>query len=101
MKSANCPRSEELFALALGDAAASQLGVHVRQCAACRQTVERIQAAPRQFEVKPAETGSGDVPTIDAPLPPTHVASWPERVGRFLIVSELGKGGQPHRAFRW
>jgi hypothetical protein len=94
MTTANCPRSEELIALAMGDAAAAQLGEHVRQCAACRQTVERIQAAQRQSVEKSSETGSGDVPTIDAPLPPTRVASWPERIGRYLIVSELGKGGQ-------
>lgn len=87
-----CPDRDSLLSLALNETG-SELDQHLQECPQCRAEVARLRAmvsSVRQtFSMTDvAETVPGAA-KLAAPVVP-----WPAVLGKYLVVGELGQGGQ-------
>jgi serine/threonine protein kinase/tetratricopeptide (TPR) repeat protein len=92
-----CLEQEVLMASALGEPAAPASEEQLRECAACRQKVERFRemvASLRQTVSRPQLPET----TVDAGTA-APAADRPPLLGKYLVVGELGGGAQA-RVFR-
>jgi tetratricopeptide (TPR) repeat protein len=90
-----CPAEQVLVSVALGEPAAPAIDAHLAECASCRQWVEEY----RKKTATSLRTGvSNRLETItDMPVSPSSPR--PAALGKYLVVGDLGEGGQA-RVFR-
>jgi len=90
----SCPSDEELLAAATEDAGASQIRLHAADCEVCRRRIEQLRqevGALRSFSRSPVALAE----LTEAPADPGATARpRHERIGRYVVVGELGSGGQ-------
>jgi predicted Zn-dependent protease len=91
-----CPDDDLLMVAALGEPAVD-LEPHLRACSSCRQRIERLRALATTMDQTVSWKAASETATDDfeEPLPRDR----PAALGKYLVVGELGKGGQA-RVFR-
>lgn len=102
-----CPDQENLLSAALGDPDAAELSDHLQQCPLCQDTVSRMRKAVSHL--RQTSFGSDPVPcpsnepaaeATDFPsgfpmvFPASAGGDRPTALGKYLIIGELGRGGQ-------
>jgi len=102
-----CPSEEQLLAVASGEAPSDELESHLHECDRClrkvsgfKLEVRGLQQAFRSIRQAPNPLPRS-APTISrlcsdppATAPPQQTAGDPEKIGKYLVVSTLGSGGQ-------
>lgn len=89
-----CPNDELLAAAAMGEPESPEVSTHLAECTSCRQRVQRYQGMAATL--RHAAHGTDDT-TVPQPCVPS--AERPAALGKYLVVGELGSGGQA-RVFR-
>lgn len=93
MSAVACPDRDDLLGLALGDTEDPALKEHLQTCTSCQRTY--ADAQQMVTALREGFNSEGDIPT--RALPEKSTASMPGRpssLGKYLIVGELGRGGQ-------
>ncbi|HVC94121.1 MAG TPA: serine/threonine-protein kinase [Pirellulales bacterium] len=94
----SCPSDDELLAAATEDDGEGRVRLHAEGCAACRQRIEQLRqevgalrSFSRSFSRLPAARAEATAAPADARATdrPRH-----DRIGRYVVVGELGSGGQ-------
>ena len=86
-----CPSADQLLAAATDEARLADIAPHVGSCAACRRRLEQftgdvtaLRSVTRDWSPSP--------PT--SPIENTVASTRPTTIGRYVVLSELGSGGQ-------
>lgn len=98
-----CPNEEELLAVASGEPPSNELESHLHECSRCIQKiaglkleVEALQQAFGTIEWEPTADmrSAPSISRIESDFTPPGNATDPEKIGKYLVVSRLGSGGQ-------
>jgi tRNA A-37 threonylcarbamoyl transferase component Bud32 len=105
MTEASCPAESDLLPLATGEDTAPEVQAHLQTCDACRGRLRQLRAevtrlrrlapiAPRQAGVTGSTLEKTTAHFPAASEAPPRDRSHPQAVGRYMVVQELGEGGQ-------
>jgi tRNA A-37 threonylcarbamoyl transferase component Bud32 len=99
MAEPSCPAEHDLLPLATGETTAAEVQAHVDTCRDCQQRVSQLRAEVTRLR-RLAPTRAVDLEKTTTHMPAaarTHAPAAeapPTAVGRYVIVEQLGAGGQ-------
>jgi len=89
-----CPDDHELLAVASGEEITPDVRSHLDACSDCRQRLVRLQAEVSNLRDALGTLTFPPLETNDWEPAPSTVPSRPQSIGKYLVLDELGRGGQ-------
>jgi serine/threonine protein kinase len=95
-----CPNEEELLAIASGDEPSAELRSHLQDCSRCLRKIDSLRGEVRELQRAFGSTEMEQLlsppisPVISGPTPDLHQGDQPKTIGKYIVVGELGSGGQ-------
>src|SRR5579872_3576615 len=99
-----CPNDEALLAIASGDEPSAELQSHLQECSRCMRKINGLKLEVKELQKAFGSTEEDLKPRPRSSPPISHItsdhsakqgpSSDPEKIGKYLIVGNLGSGGQ-------
>jgi tRNA A-37 threonylcarbamoyl transferase component Bud32 len=93
-----CPNNEELLAVASGEQPSAELRSHLESCGRCARKILELKSEVGEirkvFESTEREAIKSPVPVQRAASKPPEQTAPTNTIGKYVIVAELGSGGQ-------